>query len=51
MVNVERLDRYHFYERSWDSYEHLYESFEWTAPDRFNIADYACDRWAETKIT
>ncbi|MEF8813819.1 MAG: AMP-binding protein [Halovenus sp.] len=43
---TDRLDAYHFYERSWDSYEALYEAFEWEIPETFNMADYVCDRWA-----
>ncbi|MFC7157575.1 acyl-CoA synthetase [Halomarina halobia] len=42
-----RLESYHFYERDWESYEQLRESFEWEIPDRFNMAEYVCDRWAE----
>ena len=43
----DRLDAYHFYEDEWDSYEQLYESFEWAVPDEFNLAEYICDRWAQ----
>lgn len=49
MSDIPRLDAYHFYEQEWESYEALCESFEWELPDRFNIADYVCDRWAEDK--
>ena len=49
MVDVPRLDGYHFYKQSWGSYEELYDSFGWEIPERFNIADYACDRWADDK--
>ncbi|MFT4950185.1 MAG: acetyl-CoA synthetase, partial [Natronomonas sp.] len=47
MAPTERLDAYHFYEQDWDSYEQLRETFEWETPERFNIAAYTCDRWAE----
>lgn len=47
MVDVPRLDAYHFYEQDWDSDDALREAFEWEVPDRFNIADYVCDRWAD----
>lgn len=47
--SVPRLDAYHFYQQDWDSYEELLDSFEWEIPDRFNIAEYICDRWAEDK--
>ncbi|WP_435194747.1 acyl-CoA synthetase [Natronomonas sp. EA1] len=43
----ERLDTYHFYERDWESYDDLYDSFEWEVPERFNMAHYVCDRWAD----
>lgn len=45
---MERLQAYHFYEEEWDSYGHLCESFDWEVPDEFNLAEYVCDRWAET---
>jgi acetyl-CoA synthetase len=48
MTRGERLDAYHFYEDDWDSYEGLREAFEWEVPERFNMAVYCCDRWAET---
>ncbi|MFC7198715.1 acyl-CoA synthetase [Halospeciosus flavus] len=44
-----RLDAYHFYEEGWDSYEQLRESFEWEVPERFNVATYVCDRWADAE--
>ncbi|WP_222912860.1 AMP-binding protein [Natrinema sp. SYSU A 869] len=44
-----RIDQYHFYERDWESYERLRESFEWEIPDQFNIAEYVCDRWARER--
>lgn len=43
------MDAYHFYEDDWDSYEQLREAFEWDVPDRFNMATYLCDRWADDK--
>jgi acetyl-CoA synthetase len=42
-----RLDAYHFYEREWDDYDALLESFEWEVPESFNMARYVCDRWAD----
>ena len=45
MASPERLDEYHFYEQEWDSYAQLRDSFEWAVPDRFNTAEYVCDRW------
>ncbi|QCC61686.1 AMP-binding protein [Natrinema thermotolerans] len=49
MTRGQRLDAYHFYEDDWDSYEQLREAFEWEVPDRFNMATYLCDRWADDK--
>ena len=46
MVDHPRLDAYHFYEQEWDSYDDLYEEFDWEVPSKFNIASYVCDRWA-----
>ncbi|NKE37987.1 AMP-binding protein [Natronococcus sp. JC468] len=48
MDTSKRLDAYHFYEKEWNSYEQLRDSFEWEVPDRFNMAAYVCDRWADT---
>lgn len=45
--DIPKLQAYHAYEREWDSYEQLVEWFEWELPERFNLAAYACDRWAE----
>lgn len=49
MTQGQRLDAYHFYEDDWGSYEQLREAFEWEVPDRFNMATYLCDRWADDK--
>ncbi|MHB9287965.1 acyl-CoA synthetase [Halobacteriales archaeon Cl-PHB] len=46
MTDVPRLDAYHFHEREWEDYQELRDAFEWELPERFNIADYVCDRWA-----
>ncbi|WP_227134722.1 acyl-CoA synthetase [Halorubellus salinus] len=46
MSKPPRLDAYHFYEETFDDYEQLREAFEWEVPERFNVADYVCDRWA-----
>jgi acetyl-CoA synthetase len=47
MTRGQRLDAYHFYEEDWDTYEQLRDAFEWDVPDRFNMARYLCDRWAD----
>jgi len=47
MSTTERLDAYHFDEQEWESYEQLVNAFEWEVPEEFNVATYACDRWAE----
>lgn len=41
------IDTYHFYEREWDEYEPLINAFEHDVPDRFNLATFLCDRWAD----
>lgn len=46
MDEFPKLQTYHFYEKSFDNYEELYQAFDWEIPDRFNIANYACERWA-----
>jgi acetyl-CoA synthetase len=47
MATTERLDRYQFHEHDWESFDELRDWFEWEIPDRFNMAAYVCDRWAE----
>lgn len=49
MTDVPRLEAYHYYEEDWEDYDALLEAFEWEIPDRFNMADYTCDRWADDK--
>lgn len=49
MVDAPRLDAYHFHEQEWDDYDDLKASFEWEMPETFNMATYACDRWAEER--
>lgn len=49
MADDQWLDTYGFFEQPWESYEELYDSFEHNIPEKFNIAEYACDRWAEDK--
>jgi acetyl-CoA synthetase len=44
---VRDLEAYQFYEEEWDSYEELREQFEWEIPETFNMATYACERWAD----
>jgi len=47
MDSQTKLEQYHFHEQDWDSYEELRSSFDWQIPDTFNMATYACDRWAD----
>ncbi|WP_276257368.1 acyl-CoA synthetase [Haloglomus litoreum] len=47
MATTERLDSYQFHEHEWESFDELRDWFEWEVPDRFNMAAYVCDRWAE----
>ncbi|WP_408960313.1 acyl-CoA synthetase [Natrinema sp. 74] len=47
MVSSRELDAYHFYRQEWDSYDQLKEQFEWDIPETFNMATYACERWAD----
>jgi acetyl-CoA synthetase len=49
MTTIHELDAYRYYEQDWDSYEELYDAFEWEIPEEFNVASYACDRWADDK--
>ena len=49
MGHNQRLDAYHFYEKEWNDYDHLHDSFEWEVPSAFNMADYVCDRWADER--
>jgi acetyl-CoA synthetase len=49
MTETPRLDAYHFYEEEWEDYDALRAAFDWEVPDRFNIAAYVCDRWAEER--
>lgn len=43
------LEAYRFHERDWENYDQLCESFEWEVPERFNVARYDCDRWADDR--
>lgn len=43
------LPAYHFDDKDWDGDADLNESFEWDVPASFNMATYACDRWADTQ--
>jgi len=43
------IDAYRFYERDWADYDEVAEAFEWEVPDRFNMATYICDRWADAE--
>lgn len=49
MATTRRLEAYHYYEEEWESYEALREAFEWEVPEEFNVAAYACDRWADDR--
>jgi len=49
MTHEGRLDAYRFHEQSWESYDELREDFEWDVPERFNMAEYVCDRWADDR--
>jgi len=49
MTDAPRLDAYHFYEEEWEDYDALRAAFDWEVPDRFNIAAYTCDRWADER--
>lgn len=44
-----QLDNYHFYKREWESYDELYDEFEWDVPKHFNIANYVCNRWSSER--
>jgi acetyl-CoA synthetase len=51
MRDIPRLDNYHLYERyageDGDAdHARAHRDFEWQVPDRFNLAEYVCDRWA-----
>ncbi|WP_254838542.1 acyl-CoA synthetase [Natronomonas marina] len=45
---MQELPNYDLHEQEWDSYEQLYGEFEWVIPDQFNMAEWACDRWADS---
>ena len=49
MTDTPRLDAYHFHEEEWEDYDALRAAFDWEVPDRFNIAAYTCDRWADER--
>ncbi len=49
MATTRQLDAYHFYEEEWADFDDLRAGFEWEIPAKFNIAAYACDRWADEK--
>lgn len=40
---------YDFHKREWDSLEQLRREFDWEIPDRFNAAEFLCERWARDK--
>lgn len=43
------IEAYTFYQQEWKNYEDLYDAFEHQVPEKFNIATYACSRWANDK--
>jgi len=49
MTETPRLGAYHFYEEEWEDYDALRAGFDWEVPDRFNMAAYVCDRWADER--
>jgi len=46
MTDVPSLEAYDWDEYDYETFDDLDEQFEHEVPERFNIADYACDRWA-----
>ncbi len=49
MSNKEFLKAYYFHEKNWESWEQLCKAFKWEIPERFNIANFVCSRWANNK--
>lgn len=47
MTEPLHLDGYQFYETEYESYDALLKEFEWEVPEKFNMASYLCDRWAD----
>ena len=45
---MQELPDYDLHQKEWDSYEQLHKKFEWVIPDQFNMAEWICDRWAES---
>ena len=49
MEGRDRLEKYYFHEQGFETRAEAEEWFEWEVPETFNIAHYACDRWADAK--
>jgi len=49
MTDAPRLDAYDWDAYDYETFDDLDAQFEWEVPERFNIADYVCDRWAEER--
>lgn len=49
MGEIDRLENYYFHQREFDTLAELRDWFEWEVPEQFNIAEYACDRWARER--
>jgi len=49
MSDSPEMAAYQLHEEEWESYDRLYEAFEWEYPDELNTAEYVCDRWADDK--
>ncbi|WP_336022869.1 acyl-CoA synthetase [Halobellus salinisoli] len=41
------LEKYYFHQQGFETLEEINEWFSWEVPERFNIAEYTCERWAE----
>ncbi|WP_144901055.1 acyl-CoA synthetase [Halobellus captivus] len=41
------LEKYYFHQQAFETLEEINEWFSWEVPETFNIARYACERWAE----
>ena len=47
MTETVELENYYFHQREFETLEAIREWFEWEVPETFNIAAYACERWAD----
>ncbi|MFD1600879.1 acyl-CoA synthetase [Halobellus rarus] len=48
MTETADLENYYFHQKGFETLEEIREWFEWQVPETFNIAEYACERWAES---